>query len=84
MDAYERITRNTAEVVTDEEVRALADSPDGKRAYVGYEPSGVLHVGHMLTATKLIALPAAGFEVVVLLADVHAYPTGKGPFAGTR
>ena len=84
MDAYDRITRNASEVVTDEEVRALADSPDGQRAYVGYEPSGVLHVGHMLTANKLIELQNEGFEVVVLLADVHAYLNGKGTFAEIR
>ncbi|GGJ12249.1 tyrosine--tRNA ligase [Halobellus salinus] len=84
MDAYDRITRNAAEVVTDEEARALADAPDGKRAYVGYEPSGVLHVGHMLTANKLIELQDEGFEVVVLLADVHAYLNGKGTFAEIR
>ena len=84
MDAYDRITRNAAEVVTDEEVRALADSPEGKRAYVGYEPSGVLHVGHMLTANKLIELQEEGLEVVVLLADVHAYLNGKGTFAEIR
>ncbi|MEF8819084.1 MAG: tyrosine--tRNA ligase [Haloferacaceae archaeon] len=80
MDAYERITRNAAEVVTEEEVRELAADPEGRRAYVGYEPSGVLHVGHMLTANTLIDLQAAGFEVVVLLADVHAYLNGKGTF----
>jgi tyrosyl-tRNA synthetase len=80
MDAYERITRNAAEVVTEEEVRELAADPEGRRAYVGYEPSGVLHVGHMLTANKLIDLQAAGFEVVVLLADTHAYLNGKGTF----
>jgi tyrosyl-tRNA synthetase len=80
MDAYERITRNAAEVVTEEEVRELAADPEGRRAYVGYEPSGVLHVGHMLTANKLIDLQEAGFEVVVLLADVHAYLNGKGTF----
>lgn len=78
MDAYERITRNAAEVVTEEEIEALADDPDGKRAYVGYEPSGVLHIGHMLTANKLIDLQEAGFEVTVLLADVHAYLNDKG------
>jgi tyrosyl-tRNA synthetase len=84
MDAYERITRNAAEVVTEEEVRALADSPEGKRAYVGYEPSGVLHIGHMLTATKLMDLQEAGFEVTVLLADVHAYLNDKGTFEEIR
>lgn len=84
MDAHDRITRNTAEVVTTEEVRALAENPEGTRAYVGYEPSGVLHVGHMLTANKLIDLQAAGFEVVVLLADVHAYLNDKGTFEEIR
>jgi tyrosyl-tRNA synthetase len=84
MDVYERITRNTTEAVPEEEVRALAESPDGKRAYVGYEPSGVLHLGHMLTANKLIDLQDAGFEIVVLLADVHAYLNDKGTFEEIR
>ncbi len=84
MDAFERITRNAEEVITEDEVRALAEAPAGKRAYVGYEPSGVLHLGHMLTANKLIDLQEAGFEVVVLLADVHAYLNGKGTFEEIR
>src|SRR6056297_1793844 len=78
MDTYELVTRNAEEVVTDEEVRDLADDPAGKRAYVGYEPSGVLHLGHLLAANKLIDLQEAGMDVVVLLADVHAYLNGKG------
>ncbi|WP_439026468.1 tyrosine--tRNA ligase [Haloarchaeobius sp. DT45] len=84
MDTYELITRNTEEVITEEEVRELADDPTGKRVYVGYEPSGVLHVGHLLTANKLIDLQDAGFEVVILLADVHAYLNGKGTFDEIR
>jgi len=84
MDTYELVTRNAAEVVTEEEVRALADDPDGKRAYVGYEPSGVLHLGHLLTGNKLIDLQEAGMDVVVLLADVHAYLNGKGTFEEIR
>ncbi|WP_248895583.1 tyrosine--tRNA ligase [Haloplanus halobius] len=84
MDVYERITRNAPEVVTEAEGRALAEDPEGKRAYVGYEPSGVLHIGHMLTATKLMDLQDAGFEVTVLLADVHAYLNDKGTFEEIR
>ncbi|MFP8951903.1 tyrosine--tRNA ligase [Natrialbaceae archaeon A-arb3/5] len=84
MDTYDLITRNAEEVVTDEEVRELAADPEGKRAYVGYEPSGVLHLGHLLTANKLIDLQDAGMEVVVLLADVHAYLNGKGSFDEIR
>lgn len=84
MDAYELISRNAEELVTEEEVRELAENPEGKRAYVGYEPSGVLHIGHMLTANKLIDLQDAGFEVVILLADVHAYLNDKGSFEEIR
>jgi len=84
MDAHALLTRNTAEVVTAEEVETLAADPAGKRAYVGYEPSGVLHLGHLLTANKLIDLQDAGFDVVVLLADVHAYLNGKGTFEEIR
>ena len=84
MDAYDLITRNASEVVTEDELRALAEDPGGKRAYVGYEPSGVLHIGHMLGANKLIDLQEAGFEVVILLADVHAYLNDKGTFEEIR
>lgn len=80
LETYDLILRNVEEVVTEEEVRDIADDSDGKRAYVGYEPSGVLHIGHMLTANKLIDLQKAGMEVVVLLADVHAYLNEKGTF----
>jgi tyrosyl-tRNA synthetase len=84
MDTYELLTRNVEEAVTEAEVRELAADPEGKRAYVGYEPSGVLHLGHLLTANKLIDLQEAGFEVVVLLADVHAYLNDKGTFEEIR
>ena len=84
MDTYDLLTRNASEVVTAEELRDVAADPEGKRAYVGYEPSGVLHIGHLLTANKLIDLQDAGLEVVVLLADVHAYLNGKGTFEEIR
>jgi len=84
MDAYELIERNVEEVVTEDEMRDLAADPEGKRVYVGYEPSGVLHLGHLLTATKLMDLQELGMEVVVLLADVHAYLNGKGTFEEIR
>ena len=84
MDTYDLLARNTVEVVTEEELGELAADPEGKRAYVGYEPSGVLHLGHLLTANKLIDLQEAGMDVVVLLADVHAYLNGKGTFEEIR
>jgi len=80
MDPYELLSRNVEEIVTEEEVRALAEDPEGKRVYVGYEPSGTLHLGHLLATTKLMDLQELGMEVVVLLADVHAYLNNKGTF----
>lgn len=83
MDAYTLATRNTVEVVTDEELRGLLDAPR-KRVYAGYEPSGEVHLGHMVTVNKLLDLKMAGFEIVVLLADLHAFLNRKGTMAEVR
>jgi tyrosyl-tRNA synthetase len=77
MDTYARVTRNTVEVVTDEELRSLLDRPV-RKVYAGYEPSGEIHLGHLVTINKLIDLRDAGFEVIVLLADLHAFLNRKG------
>jgi tyrosyl-tRNA synthetase len=77
MDPYELATRNTVEVVTDHELRALIDRPI-KRVYAGYEPSGEIHLGHLVTVNKLMDLRDAGFEVTVLVADLHAFLNRKG------
>ena len=83
MDPYEQVTRNTVEVVTDQELRALIDSPV-KRVYTGYEPSGEIHLGHMVTVNKLIDMQKAGFEVTVLIADLHAFLNRKGTMEEIR
>ncbi len=83
MDTEERLrlsVRNVEEVVTEKELRELIESGERLRAYVGYEPSGEIHLGHMMTVNKLMDLQQAGFEIVVLLADVHAYLNEKGDF----
>jgi tyrosyl-tRNA synthetase len=77
MDAYERVCRNTVEIVTDDDLRALLALPH-KKVYAGYEPSGEIHLGHLVTINKLVDLQAAGFEVTVLLADLHAFLNRKG------
>ncbi|MDD1703896.1 MAG: tyrosine--tRNA ligase [Methanoregula sp.] len=77
MDAYERVTRNTVEVVTEEDLRALLTKPT-RKVYAGYEPSGEIHLGHLVTINKLIDMQAAGFEVTILLADLHAFLNRKG------
>ena len=78
MDKLSLIARNTEEIVTKEELEALVDSKNQPKAYVGYEPSGKIHMGHVLTVNKLLDLQQAGFQITVLLADVHAYLNEKG------
>jgi tyrosyl-tRNA synthetase len=78
MDRLALIKRNTEEIVTQEELERLLETTESPTAYVGYEPSGKIHMGHVLTVNKLIDLQNAGFKVTVLLADVHAYLNEKG------
>ncbi len=78
MDELELIARNTEEIVTREDLKALINSNKKPSAYAGYEPSGKIHMGHVLTVNKLLDLQQAGFRITVLLADVHAYLNEKG------
>ncbi|MDG6256556.1 MAG: tyrosine--tRNA ligase [Methanomicrobiaceae archaeon] len=83
MDAYALATRNTVEVITDNELQALIQKGN-KSVYAGYEPSGEIHLGHLVTINKLMDLRDAGFEVVVLLADLHAFLNRKGTMEEVR
>ncbi|MBA1341514.1 MAG: Tyrosine--tRNA ligase [ANME-2 cluster archaeon] len=84
MDRLALIKRNTEEIVTHEELEQLLETNESPTAYVGYEPSGKIHLGHVLTVNKLIDLQNAGFKVTVLLADVHAYLNEKGTMEEVR
>jgi tyrosyl-tRNA synthetase len=83
MDAYSLVTRNTVEVVTEDELKNLLAKPQ-KKVYAGYEPSGEIHLGHLVTINKLMDMKEAGFEVIVLLADLHAFLNRKGTMEQVR
>jgi tyrosyl-tRNA synthetase len=83
MDANQLVTRNTVEIVTSEDLTALL-AQSHKTVYAGYEPSGEIHLGHLVTINKLIDLQAAGFEVIILLADLHAFLNRKGTMEKVR
>jgi tyrosyl-tRNA synthetase len=72
-----RVTRHAAEVLTAEEVRPLFERDSAPRAYIGFEPSGLLHVGHLVTARKMRDLAEAGCRLTVFLADWHAWINDK-------
>ncbi|MGP8337453.1 MAG: tyrosine--tRNA ligase [Methanosarcinaceae archaeon] len=84
MDRLNFIKRNVQEIVTEEGLDDLVISKEHPTAYVGYEPSGKIHMGHVLTVNKLIDLQKAGFEITVLLADLHAYLNQKGTLDEVR
>ncbi len=77
MDTFEMIKKNTYEIVSEEELKEVLNKPD-KKAYIGFEPSGKIHLGHYLQIKKMIDLQNAGFDIIILLADLHAYLNQKG------
>ena len=83
MDPYDLVARNTVEIITEEELRSTLAEPV-KRVYAGYEPSGEIHLGHLVTINKLIDMKEAGFHVIVLLADLHAFLNRKGTLEEVR
>lgn len=71
------VTRHTVEVLTREEVASLFATSERPRAYIGFEPSGRLTVGHLVCARKMRDLQEAGCELTVFLADWHAWINEK-------
>ncbi len=73
----ELVLRNTVEVIEEEELDETL-TKDTPRCYVGYETSGPVHLGTWLSLRKLLDMQKAGFDVVVLWADLHTYLNKKG------
>src|SRR5207247_5743622 len=72
------VLRGTEEVVTRDELRTLLDRTSTPRAYVGLEPSGLMHVGTaFVIGSKVEDLIQAGFHAIIFLADWHAYINDK-------
>jgi tyrosyl-tRNA synthetase len=79
-ERLERVTRHTAEVVTEEELAAALEAEDPS-VYIGYAPTGEMHIGHFTTIRKLVDFLDAGLDVTVLIADLHAHlDDEKSPF----
>ncbi|WP_135305425.1 tyrosine--tRNA ligase [Haloarcula amylovorans] len=81
MDRKHLVERDTEETITEDELTVLLESKDTIRAYIGFEPSGPVHLGTWLSIFKLLDVQKAGFTPVVLLADLHAYKNSKGELA---
>jgi tyrosyl-tRNA synthetase len=80
MDPVERaalVSRHTSETLTSEELLHLFETHERPRAYIGFEPSGRLTVGHLVCIRKMRDLQEAGCELTVFLADWHAWINDK-------
>ena len=77
MERKDLVLRGVAECVTEDELSKLLSSNETPKAYVGFEPSGLLHAGSLVPMLKTRELVEAGFEVTILLADWHGYINDK-------
>ena len=76
MEPLEVLKRYMVEVVTEEEASAL--NLRHAKAYQGFEPSGIPHLGTgVLWPKKINELVSLGIDCTVLLADWHAFVNNK-------
>ena len=76
MDVDEKIAlvnAHTQEVISEEELRELFAKKSHPHAYMGFAPTGRMHVGHMIPIRKITDFLEAGCEFTFLIADLHAY-----------
>jgi tyrosyl-tRNA synthetase len=76
-ERIELITRNAEEIISLDELRKVLATEKELKSYVGFEPSGQVHLGWNIVAKKINDLTSAGFEMTIFLADWHAYINDK-------
>ena len=76
-ERYRLVSRNAEEIVTEEGLKKLLAEKESPRAYIGFEPSGLVHLGWALVASKIKDLIDADFDVIIFMADWHAYINDK-------
>lgn len=76
MDKLEKLTANAQEIISIEELKNVLEKEKPK-AYIGFEPSGTVHLGWKICTNKIKDFIECGFEFTVLLADWHAYINDK-------
>ena len=80
-EKFERIKRNTEEIVKESELQALLKEKKNPSAYIGMACTGKIHIAYFVPLMKIKDFLDAGFEFKILLADLHAYlDDQKAPF----
>jgi len=76
MDKLEKIISNAEEIVTVDELKNIINKEKIK-GYIGFEPSGTVHIGWKICTNKIKDFLDCGFTFTILLADWHAYINDK-------
>jgi len=66
------VRRNTAEIISEDELVRLLQEKKKPCVYWGTAPTGKPHIGYFFPALKIADFLKAGFKVKILLADLHA------------
>ncbi|HUT27191.1 MAG TPA: tyrosine--tRNA ligase [Methanomassiliicoccales archaeon] len=76
-ERYALVARNTEEIITSEDLKQVLQNKSSPTGYIGFEPSGLVHIGWMVTAQKIRNFVDANFDFIIFLADWHAYINDK-------
>jgi len=72
------ITRNCQEVLTEDDLKDLLENGTELRHYIGFEISGMVHLGTgLISMGKIADFLKAGVKCKILLADFHSYLNNK-------
>lgn len=71
-ERLELIKRNTAEIITEEELKSLLENKKEISAYYGTAPTGPVHLGYFIPLSKVFDFSKAGIKTKILIADIHA------------
>jgi tyrosyl-tRNA synthetase len=78
INKFDLISRNTEEVMTNEDLKKLIDSEEPIKHYIGFEISGKIHLGTgIMCMSKVKDFMDAGVDVSIFLADWHAWINDK-------
>jgi len=71
-EAVRLILKDISEVITEDELRKIVSEKQHPLGYIGFEPSGMLHIGQAINILKVVEMTRAGMDFIIFLADWHA------------
>jgi tyrosyl-tRNA synthetase len=78
MTKLELITRNTEEIMTEEDLKVLLKEKEKLKHYIGFEISGKIHLGTgLMCMSKVKDFMDAGVDCTIFLADWHSWINDK-------